>query len=93
MTVLVEEMMKLRPRSDFAAAVARFGIRRSDLAKAANLSTQTIHRLAKPQNYRNNDKGYVTEVSAWRVARAFATLADVTPDQAFETLFEADTEE
>lgn len=85
--VHIEETMKLRPRSEFVAVLNKAGIRRSDLAREANLSTQTIQRLAKPESYRNNDRGYVSSVSAWRVARAFGRLAGMTDDEAFAALF------
>ena len=86
-TLIAEDAMKIKPRPNFGATLALAGIRKSDLAKASNLSAQTIQRLVSPDMYRKNDKGNVSDVSARRVANAYATITGVTPDEAFKQLF------
>ena len=78
-------MGTVRARPDFSRVVARAGLRRADLAKAAGVSTRTVDALANPQAA--GRQGVARELTAWKIARAFAGKTGMTEDAGFAALF------
>ena len=84
--------MKIKARPEFGSTIARAGLNRTEVAKAANLSTRTIDSLARPEHYGRD--GSTREATAWKIARGFGTLTSRTAEDAFNVLFiETDEEE
>ena len=77
--------MIVKARPDFKSAVAQAGVERPDLARAAGVSVSTIHALAHPEH--KGRSGVVREVTAWKIARGFATLTEQDARSAFDALF------
>lgn len=61
-------------------ALARRGIKQSELARSAGIAPALLHSKL---TYRNRMRGTL----AWKIARAYAGLAGVDEDQAFTSLF------
>ncbi len=78
-------MARIKARDDFGSIIARAGLTRPQLGQAAGVSTRTLDSLARPAGY--SREGYAREVTAWRIARAFAQLTNTTPEAAFAALF------
>ena len=85
MLVIEDAMQTIKARPDFGSLVARAGLTRSEVARAADVSTRTLDALARPEIY--NRSGAVRESTAWKIARGFAQLTQQTPEQAFNALF------
>ena len=77
--------MIVKARPDFKSVVAQAGLERPELARAAGVSTSTIHALAHPEH--KGRTGVVREVTAWKIARGFAKLTDQEARAAFDALF------
>jgi len=78
-------MNKIKARPDFGSIIARAGLTRSEVARAAGISTRTLDALARPETY--DRSGSLRESTAWKIARGFATTAALTPEEAFSVLF------
>jgi DNA-binding XRE family transcriptional regulator len=89
--MLVEVAMQtIKARPEFGSLIARAGLTRAEVARAADVSTRTLDALARPDIYKRS--GAVRESSAWKIARGFAQLTQQTPDEAFHVLFVEDEE-
>lgn len=77
--------MKIKARSDFGSIIARAGLTRSEVARAAGISVRTLDALARPEIY--DRAGTTRESTAWKIARGFAQVTQQTPETAFTTLF------
>lgn len=77
--------MIVKARQDFKSVVAQAALERPELARAAGVSTSTIHALAHPEH--KGRSGIVRESTAWKIARGFAKLTDQEPRAAFDLLF------
>jgi len=84
-------MARIKARDDFGSAIARAGFTRSEVARAAGVSTRTLDSLARPAGY--GREGYAREVTAWKIARGFATLTQQPPEAAFSRLFVEEPDE
>jgi hypothetical protein len=82
---------RIKARDDFGSVIARAGLTREQVSRASQgVSTRTIDALARPGGY--GRAGYTREVTAWRIARAFAALTEQTAESAFSVLFVEVTE-
>jgi hypothetical protein len=81
-------MTRIKARPTFGSVVARAGFTRPQLAAAADVSVRTIDGLANPGAA--GRQGFAREVTAWKIAKGFARLAELTDDDAFEKLFEGE---
>jgi len=77
--------MAIRARPDFSSQIARAGLTRSEVARAADISTRTLDALARPETYKRT--GALRESTAWKIARALATLTSQAPEAAYNQLF------
>ena len=77
--------MNIKARDDFGQVVARAGLTRTELSRLAGVSTQTLDILSNPQSYRRT--GYTRQVTAWKIANAFADYKGQTSEEAFDVLF------
>lgn len=77
--------MTIQARPDFGSIIARAGLTRSEVARAADISTRTLDALARPDTYKRT--GALRESTAWKIARALARLTDQDPEVAFNLLF------
>ncbi len=78
-------MQTIKARPEIGSLIARAGLTRSEVARAADVSVRTLDALARPDIYHRS--GAVRESTAWKIARGFAQLTQQTPDQAFNVLF------
>ncbi len=81
-------MARIKARATFGSTLARAGYTRKQVADAAALNVRTIDALANPAAAGRN--GVAREVTAWKIARAFAQLTNQTDESAFEALFVVD---
>lgn len=79
-------MARFKARSNFGSLIARAGFTRPALAQAADVSTRTVDALANPSAA--GRRGNARELTAWKIARAFARKTEQTEEAAFEQLFE-----
>lgn len=84
--VVLMPMPKIKARPAFGSIVARAGFTRPQLASASSISVRTIDALANPTAAGRH--GFAREVTAWKIARGFATLTAQTDEDAFNQLFE-----
>jgi DNA-binding XRE family transcriptional regulator len=92
-TVIEDRMaVHIKARPNFGSTIARAGLTRPELAQAAGVSARTLDALANPGVYSRS--GSTREATAWKIARGFAQLMKLTPDEAFAQLFieEVETE-
>jgi hypothetical protein len=80
-----EVTMKIKARPDFGSIIARAGLTRSEVARAANISVRTLDALARPDIYERS--GVLRESTAWKIARGFGQITQQTPDAAYSALF------
>ena len=80
----VPDFLKVSPT--FGRLISRAGFTRVALAGAAGVSTRTIDALANP--VAAGRQGYTRELTAWKIARAYAQATGQTEDTAFEQLFQ-----
>jgi hypothetical protein len=80
----------LRPRPDFARSIDQLGISRAEFARRSGVSTSAIYALADPSQQPER-KGAVRPWTAWKIAKAVATLTGESAEAAFDRLFVADT--
>lgn len=80
-------MARIRARNDFQDTITRAGLAQTELARAAGVGERTIYAMTNPAA-RAARGGYARPVTAWKVARAFAAHLGITPDDAFQALFE-----
>lgn len=78
-------MAKIKARDEFGSVIARAGLTRAEVARAAEMSTRTLDALARPEGYGRS--GRTRESTAWRIARGFASLSNQTAEDAFKALF------
>lgn len=78
-------MARIKARPDFGSAIARAGLTRTEVARAAGVSTRTLDSLARPSSY--GREGYTRESTAWKIARGFAQLTTTSVEIAFSKLF------
>jgi DNA-binding XRE family transcriptional regulator len=83
--------VRIKARPNFGSIIARAGLTRTELAQAAGVSTRTLDALANPRVYSRS--GSTREATAWKIARGFAQLMKLTPDDAFAQLFVEEEEE
>lgn len=77
--------MTIKARPAFGSLIARAGLTRTEVARAADISTRTLDALARPETY--DRTGVLRESTAWKIARALAKLTDQAPEAAFNQLF------
>jgi DNA-binding XRE family transcriptional regulator len=85
MTTVEAPMARIKARPDFGSAIARAGLTRTEVARAAGVSTRTLDSLARPSGY--GREGYTRESTAWKIARGFAQLTTTAVEIAFSKLF------
>jgi DNA-binding XRE family transcriptional regulator len=78
-------LKRIRARNDFNTVLARAGFTRTALAQAAGVSPRTVDSMANPAGY--GREGYTKELTAWKVAKGFARLLDISEDEAYARLF------
>jgi DNA-binding XRE family transcriptional regulator len=85
MSIAEELMARIKARPDFSSIIARAGLTRTEVAKAAGVSTRTLDSLARPSGY--GREGFTRESTAWKIARGFAQLTNAATEAAFAQLF------
>jgi len=79
-------MRRVIPKPDFNQQLDRAGVRKTTLARAAAISVQTIHAALNPSTGLRR-RGGMYPATAWKIARAFSGLANLSAEQAFALLF------
>ena len=78
-----KKRIKLRP--DFSETVGKFGLSIRAVALAAEMDHAAIHHMLTPAQHLNR-KGGIYPRTAWRLARAFASLTDLHEDDAYKRI-------
>jgi hypothetical protein len=76
----------LRPSENFRDLIARAGLEPKDIIERASISRATLFGWLNPSSQPNR-RGDLRRSNAWKIARAYATAAGITEDEAFKALF------
>ena len=66
--------------------VARAGLTLKAFAERASIAESTLHALLNPEQHPHRTRGGMHRTTAWKIARAYASAAGVTDDQAYALL-------
>jgi hypothetical protein len=76
--------LRLRLHPDFDTLLAQQGYSVRAFAREYDLSHQTLFALLRPEwQPKNRSGGGMRKPTAWKIARAWAQVRGITPDEAF----------
>jgi hypothetical protein len=78
------KIYKIHP--DAPDHIARVGLTLKAFAERAGIAESTMHALLNPEQHPHRTRGGMHRTTAWKIARAYASAASVTDEQAYALL-------
>jgi hypothetical protein len=79
--------MRFRLVDNFRDLIARTGVSLRAFADTANVSYSTLQAAINPSQQPNrNPQGGMYAATAWKLAHAYAAIAQLTPDAAYQAI-------
>ena len=81
---MLHKVYKIHP--DAPDLIARAGLTMKAFAERAGIAESTLHALLNPEQHPHRTRGGMHRTTAWKIARAYASAAGVTDEQAYTLL-------